>query len=114
MIDSENANQREEGRQMPNRLVPRDHGSIAALRELGDFAIARPELVDRINRFLEVDAPIFRCQIDRRATEATGDLVAIYEPSHRLNSFLATLRAGWNGDLDDPLEITGSHLVSPS
>jgi hypothetical protein len=53
MNDSENANQREADRQMPNRLVPRDHGSIAALRELGDFAIARPELVERINRFLE-------------------------------------------------------------
>lgn len=83
---------------MPNRLVPRDHGSIAALKELGDFAIARPEFVERINRFLEVDAPIFRCQVDRCATEATGDLVAIYEPSHRLISFLAALRAGGNGD----------------
>jgi hypothetical protein len=96
-----------------NRLIPRDDGSIAALRELGDFAIARPEFVDRINRFLEVDAPLFRCQVDRRATKATGDLVAVYQPSDRLNSFLAALRAGGDGHFDDPLEITTSHRVSP-
>jgi hypothetical protein len=42
----------------PNRLVPRDHGSIAALRELGQFAIGFPELANRILRFLEIGAPL--------------------------------------------------------
>lgn len=98
---------------MPNRLVPRDYGSIAALRELGNFAVARPDLAERIHRFLEVGAPIFRCEVDRAATEATGDLVTIYQPSDRLNAFLAALRAGRGWEFNDPAQVTCAHAISP-
>lgn len=94
------------------KLVPRDCGSLAALHELGDFAVRSSEIANRIFRFLEVGAPIFRCEVDQIATESTGNLVAIYEPSNRLNAFLAALRTGRERDLHDPLEVTTSHDAS--
>jgi len=94
------------------KLIPHDNGSIAALNELGDFAISSPQLANRIYRFLQIGAPIFRCEVDHAATKITGNLVAIYEASDRLNTFLVALRAGRGGDFDDPLEIAISHDVS--
>jgi hypothetical protein len=94
------------------KLIPLDCGSLAALRELGDFAVSSPELAERIYRFLEIGAPIFRCEVDRCATEATGDLIASYKPSDRLNAFLSALRAGRGRDFHDPLEVAITHCVS--
>jgi hypothetical protein len=98
----------------PLKLIPHDHGTIAALHELGDFAVSGPELAERIFRFLEVDAPIFRCKIDQITTKSTGHLVAIYEPRDRLSTFLVALRAGRGRDFHDPMEIASTHDVFSS
>jgi hypothetical protein len=94
------------------KLIPRDEGSLVALRALGKLVIDRPDLADCIREFLEVGAPLVRCEIDPSATMSTDDLIAVYKPSDRLSAFLAAMGTG-NGDLDHPFEFTSHGSRSP-
>jgi hypothetical protein len=87
------------------KFIPHDEGSLAALRALGKLVIDRPDLADSIREFLEVGAPLVRCEIDPAATVAADDFIAVYKPSDRLSAFLAAVGTR-DGDLDHPFELT--------
>jgi hypothetical protein len=100
------AKQKRSARKVRSRkLIPRDEGSLAAIQTLGKLVIDRPDLADSIRKFLEVGAPLVRCEIDPDSAMATDDFIAVYKPSDRLGAFLAAMGA-WDGDLDYPFEFT--------
>jgi len=89
-----------------NRIVPKDCGALSALRELGQLLIGRPDMAKGLSDFVDVGAPWFRSEVDRLATEATGDFVVRYEASDALKEFLAAMRAS-----DRKLDEAKSHAA---
>jgi hypothetical protein len=95
-----------------NRVVPKDHGALSALRELGQLLIGRPDVAERLSNFVDVGTPWFRSEVDLLATNSTGDFVVRYEASDALKEFIAAVRAP-NRKLDEANShagIVSAHL----
>ena len=76
------------------RIRPKDAGALAAIRELSELAVVRPDVAKRFREFVDVGAPIFRGKVDHDAAHLAGEFIAVFESSDDFHAFMSALRAG--------------------
>ena len=76
---------------MARSLVPDFSNALAELRSLMLEDVNLPEALDHVAK---AGLPLFVCEIDTLATEATGDLVLSYKVSDELKVSLAAMGTG--------------------
>ena len=91
-------------------IVPKDAGALAAFSEALALCAREPRAAAEFRKLLDNGAPLFRADVDYRATMGAPDRIARFKPSDHLWGFLAAFAR--NGEADYPGNAR-RHGVSP-